>query len=212
MIVARSRGDGAATNYEIALGDRGAAAPEGRGRFLDADRSRAPMVADPMVRRAQLGHVAAPTSLLALANSRQTQVTGRRDTYHLSAHRHCSHQRKRRPRRPLQASFPVPQDPRSARLGSTHSFTPPGPLLGRRRGCFASSGCWGGPGPAPAARLVVGGRSRPSWQGANQAWPGGRGGWPFPSTGTGEAPRSGAPFRAIGRLGLPPRVRVNAWW
>ena len=38
------------------------------------------MVADPMVRRAQLGHVAAPTSLLALANSRQTQVTGRHAT------------------------------------------------------------------------------------------------------------------------------------
>ena len=49
MIVAYSRSNGAATNCEIARGDRGAAAPEGRGRFLDPDRSRAPMVADPMV-------------------------------------------------------------------------------------------------------------------------------------------------------------------
>jgi hypothetical protein len=35
-------------------------------RFLGSDRSRAPMVADPMVRRAQSGYVAAPASLLAL--------------------------------------------------------------------------------------------------------------------------------------------------
>jgi hypothetical protein len=38
------------------------------------------MVADPMVRRAQPGYVAAPASLLALANCRQPQVTARHAT------------------------------------------------------------------------------------------------------------------------------------
>ena len=77
MIVAYSRGDGAATNYEIAwvtvalqhlrVGD---------DSWIRID-PRAPMVADPMVRRAQPGYVAAPASLLALANCRQPQVTAR---------------------------------------------------------------------------------------------------------------------------------------
>jgi hypothetical protein len=37
------------------------------------------MAVDPMVRRLRFGHVAAPASLLALANSRQHQVIARRD-------------------------------------------------------------------------------------------------------------------------------------
>ena len=67
MIVAYSRSDGAATNYEIA---RVTVALQHLWVGDDSwvrDRSRAPMVADPMVWRAQLGHVAAPASLLALA-------------------------------------------------------------------------------------------------------------------------------------------------
>src|SRR6185437_8753305 len=48
--------------------------------FLGPDRSCAPVVADPTVRRVQPGHVAAPASLLALANCRQPQVTARHAT------------------------------------------------------------------------------------------------------------------------------------
>jgi hypothetical protein len=79
MIVAYSRGDGAATNYEIAW--VAVALQHLRvGKIPGPDRSRAPMVVDPLVRRAQLGHVAAPASLLALANCRQPQVTARHAT------------------------------------------------------------------------------------------------------------------------------------
>jgi hypothetical protein len=70
MIVACSRGDGAATTYEIAsvtvalrhlrIGDDSWARIDPVHRWFS----------DPLVRRAQLGHVAAPTSLLALASSR----------------------------------------------------------------------------------------------------------------------------------------------
>jgi hypothetical protein len=63
-----SRGDGAATNYEIAWVTVALQHLRAGGRFLSPDRSRAPIVADSMVRRAQLGHVATPASLLALAN------------------------------------------------------------------------------------------------------------------------------------------------
>jgi hypothetical protein len=70
MIVAYSRSDGAATNYEIAwvtvAPQHLRAGDDSRAR----DRSRAPVVADPMVRRAQPGHVAAPASLPALATCR----------------------------------------------------------------------------------------------------------------------------------------------
>jgi hypothetical protein len=68
MIVAYSRSNGAATNCEIARGDRGAAAPEGRGRFLDPDRSVRRWLQTLWFRSAQLGHVAAPASLLVLAS------------------------------------------------------------------------------------------------------------------------------------------------
>ena len=70
MTAAYRRGDGAAANYEIA---QVTGAPRNLRAADDSsgsDRSRAPMVAGPMVRRAQLGHVAAPASLLALANCR----------------------------------------------------------------------------------------------------------------------------------------------
>ncbi len=70
MIVAYRRCDGAATSYEIAWVTVARAAPEDQGRCLGPDRCRAPTAADHMVRRAQLGHVAAPASLLALARSR----------------------------------------------------------------------------------------------------------------------------------------------
>jgi hypothetical protein len=83
MIVAYSRSDGAATNYEIAWVTV-ALQHLRSGTILGPDRSRAPMVVDPMVRRAQLGHVAAPTSLLALANCRQPQVTAPHATLCLS--------------------------------------------------------------------------------------------------------------------------------
>ena len=70
MIVAYSRGGGGATNYEIAWVTVALQHLRVRDDSWARDKSRAPMVADPMVRRAQLGHVAAPTSLLALANCR----------------------------------------------------------------------------------------------------------------------------------------------
>ena len=70
MIVAYSRGDGAATNYEIAWVTVALQHLRAGDDSWDPDRSRAPMVADPMVRRAQPGHVAAPASLLALASCR----------------------------------------------------------------------------------------------------------------------------------------------
>jgi hypothetical protein len=77
MIVACSRGDGAATNDEIARVTVALqhlrAGDDSRARY----RSRAPAVADPMVWRAQPGHVAAPASLLALATSRKPQVMAR---------------------------------------------------------------------------------------------------------------------------------------
>ena len=65
MIVAYSRGDGVATNYEIAWVT--VALQHLRVGDDSSDRMDpgAPMVIDPMVRRAQLGHVATPTSLLA---------------------------------------------------------------------------------------------------------------------------------------------------
>jgi hypothetical protein len=70
MIVAYRCGVGAATNHEIAWVTVALQHLRTRGRFLGPDRFRAPMVADPMVRPAQLAHVAAPTSLVALASGR----------------------------------------------------------------------------------------------------------------------------------------------
>jgi hypothetical protein len=77
MIVAYSRGDGAATNYEIA---RVTVALQ---HLRAGDDSWARI--DPVRRWLQTlwfggrssGHVAAPASLLALANCRQPQVTAR---------------------------------------------------------------------------------------------------------------------------------------
>ena len=76
MIVAYSRSNGAAANHEIAWVTVALQHLRVGGRFPGPDRSRAPMVAGPMVRRAQLGHVAAPASLLALANCRQPEGHG----------------------------------------------------------------------------------------------------------------------------------------
>ena len=67
MIVAYSRGDGAATNYEIAWVTVALQHLRLWNDCWPGDRSRTSMVADPMVLRAQLGRVAPPTSLLALA-------------------------------------------------------------------------------------------------------------------------------------------------
>ena len=67
MIVACSRGDGAVTNYEIARVTVALLHLRAGDDSWAPDRSRAPVVADLMVRRAQPGHVAAPASLLALA-------------------------------------------------------------------------------------------------------------------------------------------------
>ena len=84
MIVAFSRGDGAATNDEIAwvtVALQHLRAGDDSWTRIDP---RAPVLADPMVRRAQPGYVAPPTSLLALANCRQPQVTARHATLCLS--------------------------------------------------------------------------------------------------------------------------------
>jgi hypothetical protein len=70
MIVAYSRGDGAATNYEIARVTVALQHLRVGDDSWPRDRSRAPVVVEPMVRRAQPGYVAAPASLLALANCR----------------------------------------------------------------------------------------------------------------------------------------------
>lgn len=70
MIVAYCRGDGAAITYEIARMTVTLRHPRAGHDSRARDRSRAPIVADPMVRRARLRHVAAPASLLALANCR----------------------------------------------------------------------------------------------------------------------------------------------
>jgi len=67
MIVACSRGDGAATNNEIAQVTVALQHLSVGEPFLGPDRSCAPVVADPTVRRVQPGYVAAPASLLALA-------------------------------------------------------------------------------------------------------------------------------------------------
>ena len=69
MIVARSRGDGAAANYEIgavtvALQRPRAGDDSWAGLIPFTDGCR------PMVRRAQPGYVAAPASLLALVKCR----------------------------------------------------------------------------------------------------------------------------------------------
>ena len=66
MIVAYSRSNGAAANHEIALVTVALQHLSVGEPFLGPDRSCAPVVADPMVRRVQPGHVAAPASLLAL--------------------------------------------------------------------------------------------------------------------------------------------------
>jgi hypothetical protein len=85
MIVAYSRGDGAATNYEIA---RVTVALQ---HLRAGDDSWARI--DPVRRWLQTlwfggrssGHVAAPASLLALADCRQPQVTARHATLCLSS-------------------------------------------------------------------------------------------------------------------------------
>ena len=79
MIVAYRCSDDTTTNYQIAwvivalqhlrVGDDAWARID----------PRVPMAVDPMIRRAQHGHVAAPVSLLALASSRKRQVMARRD-------------------------------------------------------------------------------------------------------------------------------------
>ena len=80
MIVAYRRGDGAATNYEIAW------VTVALQHLRVGDDAWARI--DPVHRwlwtlwfgGRQLGHVAAPASLLALASSRQPQVMARGDT------------------------------------------------------------------------------------------------------------------------------------
>jgi hypothetical protein len=75
MIVAYSRGNGAAANYEIAWVTAALQHLRAGEDPRDRGRSRAPVVADPMVRRPQLGHVATPASLLAFV---AWQFRGRR--------------------------------------------------------------------------------------------------------------------------------------
>jgi hypothetical protein len=67
MIVAYSRSNGAAANHEIAWVTVALQHLSVGEPFLGPDRSCAPMVADLMVRRVQLGHVAAPAFLFTLA-------------------------------------------------------------------------------------------------------------------------------------------------
>jgi hypothetical protein len=84
-IASIGRGDGAATDYEIAWVTVVLRDLRVRAQRLGLDGSRAPAAADRCGPAGAAGHGAAPTSLLALANSRQTQVMARRDTYYLSA-------------------------------------------------------------------------------------------------------------------------------
>jgi hypothetical protein len=80
MIVAYSRGDGAATNYEIAWVTVALQHLRAGGRFLDLDRSRAPMVADLRPGGRSLGtwpprHPCSPwRTVVSLRSRRDTRV------------------------------------------------------------------------------------------------------------------------------------------
>ncbi len=94
MITVYRHGDSAATDNEIAwvtaeLRDL-RVRDETWARMDPAHQDAHRRLWIDVVRRAQPGHVAAPASLLALASSRQPQVTARGDTHHLSTRLRCS--------------------------------------------------------------------------------------------------------------------------